>query len=138
MYLFRLIIFFRYIPKSRIARSYGSSIFSFLRNFVLFYTLAAPIYIPTNSVCVCMHVHLCPTLCNPPGLQPTRLLCPWDSPGKNTGVGCHSLLQGVFLTQGSNPHLLPLLHWQADSLLLSHLGRFKNKYTNANINLQKI
>ena len=33
-------------------------------------------------------------------------LCPWDSPGKNTGVGCHSLLQGIFLTQGLNPHLL--------------------------------
>ena len=30
------------------------------------------------------------------GLQPTRLLCPWDSPGKNTGVGCHALLQGMF------------------------------------------
>ena len=40
------------------------------------------------------------------GLQPTRLLCPWKSPGRNTGVGCHSLLQGVFLTQGSNPGLL--------------------------------
>ena len=34
------------------------------------------------------------------------LLCPWDSPGKNTGVGCHALLQGIFLTQGSNPGLL--------------------------------
>ena len=33
---------------------------------------------------------------------PARLLCPWDSPGKNTGVGCHFLLQGIFLTQGSN------------------------------------
>ena len=43
----------------------------------------------------------------PRGLQPTRLLCPWDSPGKNTGVGCHFLLQGIFLTQGSN---LGLLH----------------------------
>ena len=32
-------------------------------------------------------------------------LCPWDSPGKNTGVGCHSALQGIFLTQGSNPGL---------------------------------
>ena len=42
----------------------------------------------------------------PYGLQPARLLCPWDSPGKNTGVGCHFLLQGIFLTQGSNPHLL--------------------------------
>ena len=38
--------------------------------------------------------------------QPTRVLCPWDSPGKNTGMGCHSLFQGTFLTQGSNPSLL--------------------------------
>ena len=42
----------------------------------------------------------------PHGLYPTRLLSPWDSPGKNSGVGCHSCLQGIFLTQGSNPHLL--------------------------------
>ena len=40
------------------------------------------------------------------GLQPIRLLCPWDSPGKNPGVGCHCLLQGVFLTQGLNLGLL--------------------------------
>ena len=40
------------------------------------------------------------------GLQPTRLLCAWDSPGKNTRVGCHFLLQGAFLTQGSNSGLL--------------------------------
>ena len=37
----------------------------------------------------------CPTLCDPIRRQPTRLLCPWDSPGKNTGVGCHSLLQCI-------------------------------------------
>ena len=49
----------------------------------------------------------------PHGLQPARFLCPWDSPGKNTRVGCHFSLQWIFLTQGSNPHLLP---WQADSL----------------------
>ena len=36
----------------------------------------------------------------------TRLLCPWDSPGKNTGVSCHSLPQGTFLTQGRNPDVL--------------------------------
>ena len=41
----------------------------------------------------------------PHGLQPTRLLCPCDFPGKSTGVGCHFLLQGIFLTQGSNPGL---------------------------------
>ena len=46
----------------------------------------------------------------------TRLLCPWDSPGKNTGGGCHALLQGIFPTQGSNPGLLRLFHWQADSI----------------------
>ena len=40
------------------------------------------------------------------GLEPMRLLCPWDSPGKNTGVGSHFLLQGIFLTQGLNPGLL--------------------------------
>ena len=43
-------------------------------------------------------------------------------PGKNTGVGCHSLLQGLFPTQETNSYLLCLLHWQAYSLLLSHLG----------------
>ena len=47
----------------------------------------------------------CPTLCDPMDCIPTRLLCLWASPGKNTGVGCHSLLQGIFLTQGSNPCL---------------------------------
>ena len=46
----------------------------------------------------------------PHGLQSTRLLCPWDFPGENTGMGCHFLLQGIFPTQGSNPHLLRLLH----------------------------
>ena len=49
----------------------------------------------------------------PHGLQPTRLLCPWNSPGKNTGVGSHFLLPGIFLIQGSNLHLLP---WQAGSV----------------------
>ena len=42
----------------------------------------------------------------PHGLQTARLLCPWDSPGKNTGVGCHALLQGIFLSQVLNPCLL--------------------------------
>ena len=56
----------------------------------------------------------------PYGLQPTRLLYPWDSPGKNTGVGCHALLQGIFPTQGSNPGLL---HWQVGSLPLVPPGK---------------
>ena len=50
------------------------------------------------------------------GLQPTRPLCPWDFPGKNTGVGCHALLQGIFPTQGSELCLLHLLNWWVDYL----------------------
>ena len=54
----------------------------------------------------------------PHGLPPTS---PWDFLGKNTGVGCHFLLQGIFPIQGFNPRLLHLLHWQACSLSLCHL-----------------
>ena len=43
----------------------------------------------------------------------------WDFPGKNTGMDCHSILQGIFLTQGLNPRLLHHLHWQADSNTVS-------------------
>ena len=66
----------------------------------------------------------------PHGLQLSRLLCPWDSLGKDTRVGCHFLLQGIFLTQGLKPHLLCLLHWQKDSLPLAPPGKtkFENKY----------
>ena len=52
----------------------------------------------------------------PRGLQPARLLCPWDSPGRNTGVGGQALLQGTFLIQGSHSRLPRRLRWQADSL----------------------
>ena len=59
----------------------------------------------------------------PHELWPARFLCPRNFPGKNTEVGCHFLLQGIFLTQGLNLSLLCLLHWQADSLPLRHLER---------------
>ena len=58
----------------------------------------------------------------PYGLQLAKLLYPWKFPGKNTGVGCHFLLQGIFLTQGSNPCLLDLLHCRQILYSLSHLG----------------
>ena len=61
----------------------------------------------------CLVAKSCLTLLRPCELQPTNLLCPWDFPGKSTRVGCHFLLQGL------NP--CPL-HWQTDSLPLSHLG----------------
>ena len=60
-----------------------------------------------------------PTVCNPWIVACTRLLRPWDSPGKSTGVGCHFLLQGIFLTQGSN---LGLLHCRQTLYPLSHQG----------------
>ena len=72
-------------------------------------------------MCIIVNVLNCSAVCDslwPHGLQPNRLLCPWESPGKNTGVGCHFLLLGIFLTQGSNLHIL---HWQVDSLPLAPL-----------------
>ena len=56
----------------------------------------------------------CPTLCDP---MATRFLRPWNFLGKSTGVGCHFILQGIFLTQRSNPCLL---HGQEGSLQPSH------------------
>ena len=56
----------------------------------------------------------------PYGPQPARLVCPWDSLGKGTRVGCHAPLQGIFLTQGLNSHLKLSPALQADSFLLSH------------------
>ena len=67
----------------------------------------------------CLVAKSCPTLQILHELQPSRILCPWDFPGKNTGVGCHFLLQGIFRDQGLN---LCLVHWQADFLPLSHRG----------------
>ena len=72
---------------------------------------------PAACVCVCSVVS---HSLRPHGLYPTVLLCPWDFPGKNTGVGCHALLQGIFPTQGANPHFLCLLLWQVHALPLCH------------------
>ena len=71
-----------------------------------------------DGIC-CLVSRLCLTLLWPHGLWPARLLCPWDFLSKNTGLVCHFLPQGTFLTQESNRSLL---HWQADSLLLMHQG----------------
>ena len=61
-------------------------------------------------------LQLCSTVCNPMDCSPPGY---WDSPGKNTGVGCHALFQGTFPTQGSNPSFLSLLHWQVGSFTTS-------------------
>ena len=70
-------------------------------------------------------VHMCSVVSNsfrPHDLQPRKLLCPWNFTDKNTGVGGHYLIQGIFLNQGSNLSPLHLLHWYVDSLPLNHLG----------------
>ena len=60
------------------------------------------------------------TTLQPHGLQPARLLCPWGSPGKNTGVGCRALLQGIFPIQGLNEPRSP--HCRQITYRLSHQG----------------
>ena len=61
---------------------------------------------PFIYVVVVVYLLCCVWLLQPHGLQPARLLCPWDFPGKNAGVGCHFLLRAIFPTQGLNPGLL--------------------------------
>ena len=68
-------------------------------------------------MCLCVLSHFCHVWLFPT-LWPAWFLCPWDSPGKNTGVDYHALLQGIFPTQGLNLLLLNFLHWQAGSLPL--------------------
>ena len=74
----------------------------------------------------CMHVRSlqsCLTLFNPMDCSPSGSSVHGDSLGKNTGIGCHDLLQGSFLTQGSNPSFLRFLHWQAGYLPLVPPGK---------------
>ena len=85
---------------------------------------------PGNTWCPCVltqclcakSLQSCPALCDLMDYSPPAS-GPWDCPGKNSGVGCHALLQGIFLTQGSNPRLFYLLHWQAGSLPLALPGK---------------
>ena len=72
----------------------------------------------------CVHAQLlsCVALCNPMDCSLPGSSVHGIFPGKNIGEGCHFLLQGIFSLQGSNLCLLHLLHWQVDSLPLSHLG----------------
>ena len=73
--------------------------------------LSSPFSVHTCS----LRLTLCDLLdCSPPGSSVHGIF-----PVKNTGVGCHCLLQGIFPTQGSNLHLLHLLYWQVGSLPLA-------------------
>ena len=81
------------------------------------------IYMYITCVHACSVTSVMPNSLRLHGLQPTRLFCPWDFPGKNIRVGLHALLQGIFLTQGWNPHLLCLLHCKWILYCLSHQGK---------------
>ena len=79
-----------------------------------------------DGQCACVHaksLQLCPTLCDPMDCSPPGSSGHGDSPGKNTGLGSCTLLQGIFLTQGLNLCLLSLLHWQSGSLPLTPPGK---------------
>ena len=82
---------------------------------------------------LCVHVLNMPVMFNSfvlHGLQPSRLLYPWNFPGKNTGVGCHFLLQGIFPNQELNPHLLHLLHCR---WILSYLAIWEAMHQQSNL-----
>ena len=76
--------------------------------------------LPSAQAVLCLVGQSCPALCDPMNYRPPRRLCPWGSPGKNAGVGCHALLQGIFAMQGSNPGLL---HCRWNLYRLSHQFR---------------
>ena len=61
-------------------------------------------------------------------LWTAMIFCPWNFPGKNTGVGFHFLFQGIFLTQGLKLCLLRSLHWQGDSLPQASFGKARVYY----------
>ena len=77
-------------------------------------------------VCVCAKsLQSCPTLCNCMDCSPPGSSAHGDSPGSNTAVGCHALLQGIFPTQGRNLHLL---HWKVASLPLVPPGKLNYQH----------
>ena len=87
------------------------------------------------SMCVCSVTQSCLTLCDAMGhKETTSLLCLWDSRGKNTGAGCHFLLQGIFLSPGLDPCSflsmcisLYLVFYHSPRKLLAFEIRWKNK-----------
>ena len=106
-------------------------------NFILHFSANRTI-IPCsyNKVWLPSKTSVCSVVSNslwPHGRWPTRLLCPRNFTGKNTGVGCHFLHQGIFLTQGAS---LRPLHWQIDSLSLAPPGKPKDKSCCQNDNLR--
>ena len=97
---------------------------------ILMFSLKLKVVINCVCVCVCVCVYTC--------LHAQLCLSTWNFPGENTGVGCHFLLWGIFLTQGSNPHLLCFLHWQADCLPTAPSGKASHQLDPLKHNLLKL
>ena len=99
-------------------------VFIFMSPGVFFFLISSLISALIHWLVVCSQSFSSIWLCDPVN----QISCPpvfsvhGIFSGKNTGVACHCLLQGIFLIQGLNPCLLSLLHWQADSLPLHHMG----------------
>ena len=91
------------ICKTLSSQPFAPRILSSTRSLILPGTLMALVIISSSNVNSSVVSN---SLQPHPPLSPTRLLCPWDFPGKNVGVGSPSLLQGIFPNQGSNPGLL--------------------------------
>ena len=89
--------------------------------FPTFFNLSLNLVIPCTARA--KPLHWCLTPCDPVDCSPPGSYVHWNSPGKSTGVGCHSLLQQTFPIQGLNLHLLGLLHWQVGSSLLAPAGK---------------
>ena len=88
--------------------------------FNVIYNFKRPVFLCCVCVCVCVCVLSCSVMFDSlklHELQLVRLLCPRNFLGKNIGVDCHFLLQGIIPTEGSNLYLLCLLHWKVDSVL---------------------
>ena len=108
--------------------TYNTHIYPETHNWIKIITnsISQPFHLPLKvKVRSLSHVRLFVT----PWTVATRLLCPWDFPGKSTGVGCHCLLQEIFPTQGLNPGLV---HCKQTLYRLSHQGSLIYLYVKLN------
>ena len=96
-------------------------LYSFALFDIIIYALSILFYLMVH---VCQLTSVMSDSVGPHGLQPTRLLCPQDFPGKNAEVGCHTLLQGNLSDPGIKPMSSCILHWQVSSLPLVPFGKF--------------
>ena len=90
-------------------------------------TLKGFLFLEDAACCCCQVASVVSDSVRPHGLQPTRILCPWDSPGKNTGVGCHCLLQCVNVKSLSHVRLF-LTPWTAAYQAPAPMGFSRQEY----------